>query len=61
VQYESCCWTVSFVAQRNLSNRFDDNGVQSTNEFESGFHVYFTTRNLLREGLFGFRRPYLLN
>jgi LPS-assembly protein len=61
VQYESCCWTVSFVAQRNLSNRFDDDGAQSTNEFESGFHVYFTTRNLLRDGLFGYRRPYLLN
>lgn len=61
VQYESCCWTVSLVAQRNLSNRFDDNGAQSTNEFESGFNVYFTTRNLLREGLFGYRRPYLLN
>jgi LPS-assembly protein len=61
VQYESCCWNVSFVAQRHLSNRFDDNGAQSTNEFESGFHVYFTTRNLLREGLFGYRRPYLLN
>jgi len=61
VQYESCCWTVSFVAQRNLSNRFGENGAQSTNEFESGFNVYFTTRNLLREGLFGYRRPYLLN
>ena len=61
VQYESCCWTVSFVTQRNLSNRFDVDGAQSTNEFESGFHVYFTTRNLLREGLFGYRRPYLLN
>lgn len=61
VQYESCCWTVSFVAQRNLSNRFADDGAQSTNEFESGFNVYFTTRNLLREGLFGYRRPYLLN
>ncbi len=61
LQYESCCWTVSLVAQRNLSNRFDVNGAQSTNEFESGFHVYFTTRNLLREGLFGYRRPYLLN
>tara|TARA_R110000751_G_scaffold73956_1_gene149692 strand:- start:40544 stop:42685 length:2142 start_codon:yes stop_codon:yes gene_type:complete len=61
LQYESCCWTVSFVAQRNLSNRFDDDGAQSTDEFESGFNVYFTTRNLLREGLFGYRRPYLLN
>lgn len=60
VQYESCCWTVSFVAQRNLSNRYDD-GAQSTEEFESGFNVYFSTRNLLSDGLFGYRRPYLLN
>ena len=61
VQYESCCWNVSFVAQRYLSNRFDNNGAQSTTEFESGFHVYFTCRNLLRDGLFGYRRPYVLN
>jgi LPS-assembly protein len=61
VKYESCCWAVSFVAQRNLSNRFDSNGTQSTDDFESGFHVYFNSRNLLREGLFGYRRPYLLN
>ena len=61
VQYGSCCWSVSLVAQRHLSNRFDANGLQSTNEFESGINVYFTTRNLLREGLFGYRRPYLLN
>ncbi|MCF2949712.1 LPS assembly protein LptD [Paraglaciecola aquimarina] len=61
VKYESCCWTVSLVAQRHLSNRFDLAGTQSTDEFESGFHVYFTSRNLLRDGLFGYRRPYLLN
>jgi LPS-assembly protein len=61
VKYESCCWTVSLVAQRHLSIRFDTTGVQSTDEFESGFHVYFSSRNLLRDGLFGYRRPYLLN
>ncbi|MFT2090280.1 LPS-assembly protein LptD [Paraglaciecola sp. 2405UD69-4] len=61
VQYSSCCWSVSFVAERYLSNNFETTGVQSTNDFESGFHVYFTNRNLLREGLFGYRRPYLLN
>lgn len=61
VKYESCCWTISLVAQRHLSNRFDMTGAQSTDEFESGFHVYFTSRNLLKEGLFGYRRPYLLN
>lgn len=61
VQYESCCWSISFVSQRHLSNRFGTNGVQSVDEFESGFHVYFTSRNLLKEGLFGYRQPYLLN
>lgn len=61
VQYESCCWSISLVAKRHLSNRFDTAGTQSIDEFESGFHVYFTSRNLLKEGLFGYRRPYLLN
>ncbi|MEO9946990.1 MAG: LPS assembly protein LptD [Paraglaciecola sp.] len=61
VQYSSCCWTVSFVAERYLSNSYESTGVQSTNDFETGFHVYFTNRNLLRDGLFGYRRPYLLN
>ncbi|WP_233267405.1 LPS-assembly protein LptD [Paraglaciecola sp. L3A3] len=61
VKYESCCWTISLVAQRRLSNRFDTDGTQSTDEFDSGFNVYFTSRNLLRDGLFGYRRPYLLN
>ncbi|MEP0355929.1 MAG: LPS assembly protein LptD [Paraglaciecola sp.] len=61
VQFNSCCWTISFVAERYLSNSFDNTGLQSTDDFESGFHVYFTNRNLLRDGLFGYRRPYLLN
>jgi LPS-assembly protein len=61
VQYQSCCWTMSLVAQRHLTNRFEQNGLQNVDEFESGIQVYFTSRDLLKEGLFGYRRPYLLN
>ncbi|MCC2617812.1 LPS assembly protein LptD [Aestuariibacter halophilus] len=71
VQYESCCWSLALVVQRNLINRFDITGVQSTNEFESSISLRFSfnglgngarnTRKLLEDGLFGYRQPYLLN
>jgi LPS-assembly protein len=71
IQYESCCWSISLVAQRNLSNRFDATGLQSTNEFESSVGLRFSfkgigssaknKRKLLEDGLFGYRQPYLLN
>jgi LPS-assembly protein len=70
LQYESCCWAIRLVAQRHLSNRYDINGSQSTNEFESGIALQFilkgmggksTGRDMLTDGLFGYRRPYLLN
>lgn len=71
IQYESCCWSISLVAQRNLTNRFDATGTQSTNEFESSIGLRFSfkgigssatnRRQLLEDGLFGYRQPYLLN
>jgi LPS-assembly protein len=70
LQYESCCWALRIVAQRHLSNRYDQDGLQSTNEFESGLALQFifkgmggnsTGRDMLTDGLFGYRRPYLLN
>ena len=70
LQYESCCWALRIVAQRHLSNRYDIDGLQSTNEFESGVALQFilkgmggnsTGRDMLSDGLFGYRRPYLLN
>lgn len=71
VQYESCCWALGFVVQRNLINRFDTTGSQSTNEFESSFGIRFSfkgigsessnNRKMLEDGLFGYRQPYLLN
>lgn len=71
IQYDSCCWSLGFVVQRNLINRFDTTGLQSTNEFESSFGIRFSfkgigsensnTRKMLEDGLFGYRQPYLLN
>jgi LPS-assembly protein len=70
VHYESCCWAIRISTQRHLSNRFDLNGAQSTNEFESGVALQFILkglggesrgRDMLTDGLFGYRQPYLLN
>lgn len=70
VQYESCCWAVRIVAQRQLTNRFDENGLQSTDEFDSGIALQFLFKgmggdssghDMLRDGLFGYRQPYLVD
>ena len=72
IQYESCCWSIQFVAQRHLSNRFDATGLQSINEFDSGVGLNFSfkfgsgqrrsgSRRMLEDGLFGYRQSYLLN
>jgi len=70
VQYSSCCWAMQLVWQRHLSNRFDGLGNQSFNEYDSGINFKFvfkgmgtrnSTRSLLDEGLYGYRRPYLLS
>ncbi|MFC6440952.1 LPS-assembly protein LptD [Pseudobowmanella zhangzhouensis] len=70
IQYESCCWALQFVVERYLNNRFDALGQQSTNEFESGISLKFvfkgmgqskSRRDLLNDGLFGYRQPYFLN
>ena len=70
LQYESCCWALRIVAQRQLTSRFDDDGLQSTDEFDSGIAIQFlfkgiggdsSGRDMLRDGLFGYRQPYLLD
>jgi LPS-assembly protein len=56
--------------QRNLSNRFDATGMRSTNEFDSGFGLQFIIKgigsrksnsDILEQGMFGYRQPYVLN
>ena len=70
VQYESCCWSLKLVAHRSLTSRYDDIGSAIDGEFESGVALQFsfkgigsnkTSRNMLEEGLFGYRQPYNLN
>ncbi|MDT0584324.1 MULTISPECIES: LPS assembly protein LptD [Alteromonadaceae] len=70
LQYESCCWAIRMTYQRNLSNRFDDTGLRSTNEFDSGIAMQFIIKgigsrkrnsDILEQGMFGYRQPYVLN
>ena len=70
IQYESCCWAVRLVAQRSLNNRYNDSGVQTTDDFDSGVSLQFifkgigssgTRRSMLQDGMFGYRQPYSLN
>ena len=70
LQYDSCCWAVRFVAQRSLTNRFDNTGLQSIDEYDSGVSLQFifkgisssnSQRSMLQDGMFGYRRPYVLN
>ena len=70
VQYESCCWALRLTAQRHLSNRFDVTGSGNINEFDTGIALQFTFKGLgssksgtdmLEQGLFGYRQPYILN
>lgn len=70
VQYESCCWAMQLVWQRHLTNRLDILGNQSFNEYDSGINFRFvfkgmgsgsSSRKLLNEGLYGYRRPYFLS
>ncbi|MFC3094587.1 LPS-assembly protein LptD [Alteromonas sediminis] len=70
IEYESCCWALRVVAQRHLSNRFNMAGAQSTDEYDSGIALQFTfkgvgtrssNRQMLKDGMFGYRQPYSLN
>ncbi|WP_018982768.1 LPS-assembly protein LptD [Salinimonas chungwhensis] len=70
LEYESCCWAIQVVAQRQLSNRFGIDGQQSTDEYDSGVSLQFifkglgsakSSRRMLEDGMFGYRQPYNLN
>jgi LPS-assembly protein len=70
IQYESCCWAVRVTYQRNLSNRYDDVGLRTIDEFDSGVALQFVIKgigsrksnsDMLKQGMFGYRQPYVLN
>ncbi len=73
LQYESCCWAVRFVARRQVRADFDA-AVDNLNQLarlDSGFSVQFVFKgfgdkagfgvsDMLSNGIFSYRRPYLL-
>ncbi len=74
LQYESCCWAIRVVAKRqintNLELALDDLSQPPT--FDNGIAVQFVLKgfgegagfsvsDMLSNGIFGYRRPYLLN
>lgn len=70
IEYESCCWALRLTLRRNLSTRFNDNGVRDLNEFDSGIALQFVFKgmgnsnkkvDMLNQGLFGYRQPFVLN
>ncbi|MCV2883564.1 LPS assembly protein LptD [Aestuariibacter sp. AA17] len=72
LQYNSCCWSVQLIAQRHLTNRFNEQGVRDSEEFDSSVNLRFSFKfgeegrqpkanRMLNDGLFGYRQPYLLN
>jgi len=70
IQYESCCWALRVTYQRSLSNRFDATGLRTTDEFDSGIALQFVIKgigsrrsnsDMLEQGMFGYRQPYVLN
>ncbi|NKF49645.1 LPS assembly protein LptD [Shewanella sp. WXL01] len=76
IQYESCCWAVRFSYHYRIKTNYDDDlnpGIDTREEFESGFYLNFVIKGLggsgplgvddmLNEGLFNYRKPlYLRN
>jgi len=70
IQYDSCCWALRVTYQRSLSNRFNASGLRTTDEFESGIALQFIIKgigsrksnsDILEQGMFGYRQPYVLN
>lgn len=73
LQYESCCWAVRFVARRQIRADFDvaiDN-LNQLARLDSGFSLQFVFKgfgdkagfgvsDMLSNGIFSYRRPYLL-
>lgn len=74
VQYESCCWAIRIVARRQIETNFDAT-ISNPNypvQLDSGIALRFVLKgfgdsagfnvsDMLSNGIFGYRRPYLLN
>ena len=74
LQYESCCWAVRLIARRQIETNLDlpINNINSPFKLDSGIALQFVLKgfgdsagfnvsDMLSTGVFGYRRPYLLN
>ena len=68
LQYQSCCWSISFAYHRYINANFDEqsNDDENRDEFDSGFMIRFSMRtqditDMFNSSIFGYKRPYFLN
>jgi len=68
LQYQSCCWSLSFAYHRYIAANFDEpsGNNQNRDEFDNGFMVRFSMRtkditDMFNSSIFGYKRPYFLN
>ena len=70
IEYESCCWALRLTVQRHLATRFNNDGFRDIDEFDSGIALQFVFKgigsqsgkvDMLSQGLFGYRQPFVLN
>lgn len=70
IEYESCCWALRLTLRRNLATRYNNDGVRDLNEFDSGIALQFIFKgmgnsnkkvDMLSQGLFGYRQPFVIN
>ena len=74
LQYESCCWAIRVVAKRQINTNLELalNDLSQPPTFDNGIAVQFVLKgfgegagfsvsDMLSNGIFGYRRPYLLN
>lgn len=74
LQYESCCWAIRLVARRQIETNLDvvTSNLNSPVQLDSGIALRFVLKgfgdsagfdvsDMLSSGIFGYRRPYLLN
>lgn len=74
LQYESCCWAIRLVARRQTETNFESVSTLAGNpaRLDSSIALQFVLKgfgdsagfdvsDMLSSGIFGYRRPYLLN
>ena len=70
IEYESCCWALRLTVGRNLATRFNNDGVRDLDEYDSGIALKFVFKgmgnsrkkvDMLDQGLFGYKQPFVLN